>query len=105
MLIRLIMGLLQAIGFIAVVYGLFQVIFWTILDCDIELFLASKFGRKLSKMKGKVVWITGASSGIGRELAKCLAKQGAKLVLSGEKIRNVILFTCKVYNDIGNILS
>jgi dehydrogenase/reductase SDR family member 7 len=92
------MGLLQAIGFLAVVYGIFQVICWTILDCDIELFLASKFGRRLSKMKGKVVWITGASSGIGRELAKVLSQHGAKLVLSGEK--KMLLFLYTIINDV-----
>lgn len=35
------------------------------------------------KYKGKVVWITGASSGVGEGLAYVLASTGAKLVLSG----------------------
>ncbi|WP_353132487.1 SDR family oxidoreductase [Pseudopedobacter sp.] len=35
--------------------------------------------------KNKVVWITGASSGIGKELAIALKSQGAKLILSSRK--------------------
>ena len=37
-------------------------------------------------MKDKVIWITGASSGLGRELAILLHKQGSKLLLSGRNL-------------------
>ena len=44
----------------------------------------------MSTYKNKVVWITGASSGIGEALAHSFATEGAKLVLSARRTEELI---------------
>ena len=39
----------------------------------------------MASLKNKVVWVTGASSGIGEALVYALAKEGAKLILSARR--------------------
>lgn len=39
----------------------------------------------MATVKNKVVWITGASSGIGEAIANVMAEKGAKLILSSRK--------------------
>lgn len=40
----------------------------------------------MSAFKGKIVWITGASSGIGEALAIAFSEAGANIVLSGRRV-------------------
>ena len=51
--------------------------------------------------KDKVVWITGASSGIGEAVAKAFAAEGAKLVLSARRKEELLRVQqeCRLGND------
>ena len=55
------------------------------LDCNFVLLLCEYFGKQPTCLHGKVVWITGASSGIGRHLAYELARAGCKLIVTGTR--------------------
>ncbi|XP_074042254.1 dehydrogenase/reductase SDR family member 7 isoform X2 [Leptinotarsa decemlineata] len=54
-------------------------------DCDMQLAFYEKFGKSPDSLKGKVVLITGASSGIGEHTAYALAKSGVKLALTARR--------------------
>ncbi|KAK7904381.1 hypothetical protein WMY93_016988 [Mugilogobius chulae] len=62
------------------------VIFAVFADADMTLLWASVAGQRPErKLKGLVVWVTGASSGIGEELSYQLAQCGARLILSSRR--------------------
>ena len=56
-------------------------------DANLSLYLFDKmFAKKaVSSLKGKRIWITGASSGIGAELAKQLYDHDANIIISGRR--------------------
>lgn len=55
-------------------------------DCDLVLAFYSRWGKKpQSVLSGKVVWVTGASSGIGEALCHVLSRCGAVVILSARR--------------------
>lgn len=60
-----------------------------LVDCDLGLAWASKVGKPIDTLCGKVVWVTGASSGIGEHIALAVARGGAKLVLSARRLNEL----------------
>lgn len=79
------MVFLAAIGLCAIAYYIFYVVSLYFLDTDVSLAFHERFGKPVASLKGKVVWIVGASSGIGENLAYALAKNGCRLILSARR--------------------
>ncbi|XP_065310783.1 uncharacterized protein [Dermacentor albipictus] len=77
--------------YMAVLWLMALVAWLKLADADLTLLFKSKFGRSIATLRGKVIWITGASSGIGEYLAYELAKVGSRLVLSGTNLENLEL--------------
>ncbi|XP_066337042.1 uncharacterized protein [Miscanthus floridulus] len=89
MLLLLVFAVLAAVA----AFLLFK--FATVVDGDLTL--VSRGPPRRDRVDGKVVWITGASRGIGEVLAMQFANLGAKLILSArnkdelERVKNNIL--------------
>lgn len=67
-------------------------------NCDFATFATPKASS--SVYGGDVVWVTGASSGIGRELAHQLSARGSRLILSSrrESVLNEVAEECRQIN-------
>ncbi len=98
----LFLSTLNWLGLICFFVGLLLFIAFLVLllksDCDLSLKFYEKVGANPSQaLRGKVVWITGASSGIGEDLCYTLASCGVKLILSArrEKKLRTVLEKCK----------
>ncbi|CAL1267272.1 unnamed protein product [Larinioides sclopetarius] len=65
-------------GFLYFLYFFFKKV-----DSDLTLFYYDYRNDIRKHLRGKVIWITGASSGLGEHLAYELAHHGSKLIISG----------------------
>jgi NADP-dependent 3-hydroxy acid dehydrogenase YdfG len=59
----------------------------------------------MNQLKGKIAWVTGAGSGIGRAAAIALARAGAKVVLSGRRASPLQETAAAIQADSGTALA
>ncbi|XP_028677277.1 dehydrogenase/reductase SDR family member 7 isoform X1 [Erpetoichthys calabaricus] len=78
--------LLSLVSFLLLFSFIFQLVRFSRADADFTILWTELLGKTPEKeLRGKVVWITGASGGIGKELACQLAKVRALLILSARR--------------------
>lgn len=78
-------ALQQFFQLIADILNLILLSLWVYVDCIKSLFI----GRKEKSVRGKVIVITGAGHGLGKEMASLLADRGANLALVDINEENV----------------
>ena len=55
------------------------------LDCDTSLYFSSYNNAVQKSFEDQVIWITGASSGIGAQLARDFSVSGAHVIISARR--------------------
>ena len=102
--LQLVIASMEVLGFFEISVVLFVVLHILRIyfaDCDAILHFYERFAKPPERrLRGKVIWITDASSGIGEHLAYKLTELGCKLVLSArrkdelDRVKNQCLSKC-----------
>lgn len=73
--------------------------------CSVETLSISNFEFLKANLKGKTIVITGANSGIGKEAARVIAKQGARVIMACRNMKTAIECRGELINAANFILS
>lgn len=91
----------MAVGVIGVVLTLLVAVF-LMGDADIPLILLRLPNQ--SSFSGSVVWVTGASSGLGAQLAKDFSRQGAQVILSARRVEQLNIVKAAIQEEYVGVL-